>query len=185
MRKFIGGMAAAAVLLTLPSLAEAQRRTTAGARHEFGVDVFVGYVKPDGVDGGIRIGTPVDVRVGLVKAGKMMWEPRFGLAFETVGGGTTYELTPGVNVLFAQSPGNHRSGMYFTGGAGLVLVDAGPVGGTGFALNGGIGWRKPWGTAAWRYELGLGWSSEISDGPATVRLSTITIGARLGISLWH
>lgn len=184
MRKLIGGMAAAAVLLTLPSLAEAQRRTTAGARHEFGVDVFVGYVKPDGIDGGIAIGTPVDVRVGLVKAGKMMWEPRFSFAIST-GGGTEYELRPGVNVLFAQSPGNHRSGMYFTGGAGLMLVDEGANGGTGFALNGGVGWRKPYGTAAWRYELGLGWSSEITDGGTTVRASTITIGARLGISLWH
>ena len=186
MRKLIGGMAAVAVLISLPAMADAQRRAaTGGAKHEFGLDVFAGYVKPDGVDGGISIFTPLNVRVGLVKAGKIMWEPRFTLDFNTVGGATTYEFTPGVNLLYAQSPGGHRNGMFLTGGAGLVLVDEGALGGTGFALNGAVGWRKPYGSAAWRYELGVQWNSEITDGPAIIRLSTLFIGARLGISLWH
>lgn len=187
MRKLIGSIALVAVLAAVPASANAQRRAaaTGGAKHEFGVDVFAGYVKPSGVDGGIVIATPIDVRVGLVKAGKIMWEPRFTINFSTVGGTTTYELTPGVNLLYAQSPGGHRRGMFLTGGAGLVLVDEGAVGGTGFALNGAVGWRKPYGSAAWRYELGLQWTSEITDGGATVRPSTLFIGARLGISLWH
>lgn len=185
MRTLIVGVALAVMLASLPATADAQRRAATGPRHEFGVDVFAGYIKPDGGDGGIAIITPLNVRVGLVKAGDIMWEPRFSLDFSTVGGETTYELTPGVNLLYAQSPGGHRRGMFFTGGAGLVLVDEGPVGGTGFALNAAVGWRKPYGSAAWRYELGFQWTSEIEDGGAIIRPSTLFIGARAGISLWH
>jgi hypothetical protein len=185
MRKVIGGMAAVAVLMSVPALSQAQRRAAAasgGAKHEFGVDVGVAYVKPDQVDGGIVLGTPIDVRVGLVGRGKMMWEPRFSLAFSTLGGNTTYEFSPGVNVLFANSPGGHRRGMYFTGGAGLNLGDFGGGSGTAFSVNGGVGWRKPYGNGAWRYELGLQYDSESAE---LGQPSTISIGARVGISLWH
>ena len=184
MRKFLGSIALVAVLVSVPALADAQRRaaTTGGAKHEFGVDVGVGYLKPDGVDGGIFILTPLNIRVGLVKPGKMMWEPRLALNFSTVGGGTTYTFEPGVNVLIANSPGGHRNGMYFTGGAGLHLEDDGANSGTAFALNAGVGWRKPYGAAAWRYELGFQYTSESTDLGLP---STITIGARVGISLWH
>ena len=184
MRKLIGGMAAVAVLISLPAMADAQRRAAAGgARHEFGVDIGVAYVKPDAVDGGIVIGTPVDVRVGLVSAGKkMMWEPRFALLFSTVGGSTIYQFNPGVNVLFSNSPGGHRSGMYFTVGGGLALGDLGGGSGTAFSANGGVGWRKPYGSGAWRYELFVQYDSESLE---LLQPSTISIGARLGISLWH
>jgi opacity protein-like surface antigen len=183
MRKLIGGTVVVAMLISLAAAAHAQRRAAAGgAKHEFGVDVGAGYLKPDGVDGGIFILTPLNVRVGMVKPGKTMWEPRLSLAFSTVGGATTYTFEPGVNVLIANRPGGHRNGMYFTGGAGLHLEDDGANSGTAFALNGGVGWRKPYGSAAWRYELGLQYTSENT----TLGLpSTITIGARLGISLWH
>jgi len=184
MRKFLGSIALVAVLASVPALAEAQRRAaaTGGAKHEFGVDLFAGYVKPDGVDGGIVIGTPVDVRVGLVTSGSMMWEPRFSLGFSTVGSSTAYDFEPGVNVLFSNSPGGHRRGMYFTGGAGLILADNGVNNGTAFSLNAGVGWRKPYGSAAWRYELGFQWQSESADLGLP---STISIGARIGISLWR
>jgi hypothetical protein len=175
------------MLLSLPVAARAQRRTMAagGATHEFGIDVFAGYVKPDGTDGGIALVTPLNIRVGLVKAGKIMWEPRFSLDFSTVGGTTTYDLAPGVNLLYARSPGGHRRGMYLTGGAGLDLLDQGATSGTGFLLNAAIGWRKPYGSGALRYELGLQWSSEIKDGAAVIQPSTLSIGGRFGISLWH
>jgi hypothetical protein len=183
MRKLIGGAVAVAMLMSLPAAAHAQRRAAAGgAKHEFGVDIGVAYVKPDLVDGGIVIGTPVDVRVGLVSGKKMMWEPRFSLGFSTVGGSTTYEFQPGVNVLFANSPGGHRSGMYFTVGGGIALGDLGAGSGTAFSANGGIGWRKPYGSGAWRYELGVQYDSESAE---LLQPSTISIGARIGISLWH
>ena len=184
MRKLIGGMAFAAMLLSLPVAAQAQQRRTMAAstaHHELGVDVGIAYVKPSGIDGGIALKTPLDVRFGIVSSSNMMWEPRLGLEFSTVGGNTSYLLTPGVNVLFSNTPGRHRRGMYFTGGAGLVLADFGGGSGTAFQLNGGVGWRKPYESAAWRYELGFRWTSENTNiGP-----STIEIGARIGISLWH
>jgi hypothetical protein len=184
MRKVLSSIALVAVLVSVPALASAQRRaaTMSGAKHEFGVDVGVGYVKPSGVSGGIVIGTPIDVRVGLMSTGKMMWEPRFTLGFSSVGGSSTYDFEPGVNVLFANTPGGHRRGMYFTGGAGLLLADNGATNGTAFSLNGGVGWRKPYGSGAWRYELGFKWQSESTDLGLP---STITIGARIGLSLWN
>lgn len=183
MRKLIGGMAAVAVLISLPAVADAQRRAaTGGAKHEFGVDVGIAYVKPQNVSGGIVIQTPLDVRFGFVpSSGNMMWEPRVTLNLSSVGGTTTYLFTPGVNVLFANSPGRHRRGMYFTGGAGLVMGDLGGGSGTAFQANAGVGWRKPYGSAAWRYEMGFRYTSDNANlGP-----STIAIGGRIGISLWH
>jgi len=184
MRKVLSSIALVAVLVSVPALASAQRRAamSSGAKHEFGVDVGVGYVKPSGVSGGIVIGTPIDVRVGLMSTGKMMWEPRFSLGFSSVGGSSTYDFEPGVNVLVANGPGGNRNGMYFTGGAGLLFADNGLTNGTAFSLNGGVGWRKPYGSAAWRYELGFKWQGKST---ALGLPSTITIGARIGLSLWH
>src|SRR2546428_578545 len=83
-----------------PALLIAQRRAApaGGARHEFGVDLGAAYTKPKNIDGGITIGTPLAVRVGFVSRSKLMWEPRVTLDFSTVGGTTTYLLTPDVNV---------------------------------------------------------------------------------------
>jgi hypothetical protein len=185
MRKLFGGMVLTALALSLPAAVQAQRRAAApagGAKHEFGVDVGVAYVKPQNISGGIVIQTPFDVRFGFVPSrGNMMWEGRLTATINTVGGTTQYLLTPGANVLFSNSPGGHRRGMYFGGGAGLMLGDLGGGSGTAFQLNAGVGWRKPYGSGAWRYELGFQWTSENANlGP-----STIAIGGRIGISLWH
>ena len=184
MRKLFGGMVLAVVALSLPASAQAQQRRAAApsAKHEFGVDLGLAYVKPDGVDGGIAFGTPLDVRWGFVSAKSMMWEARGTFNFNTVGGETAYEIEPGVNVLFSNSTGGHRRGMYFTGGAGLLLADDGASSGTAFSINAGVGWRKPWGSAAWRYEVGFKWQSENADLGLP---STIFIGGRIGVSLWH
>jgi len=191
MRKLLGGMVIAAVALSLPASADAQRRASTaapGAKYEFGVDLSAAYVSPnaDGVDGGIALITPVDVRLGFVpRAGKkMMWEPRLALDFSTVGGETNYIFTPQINMLYANSAGGHHRGMYFTGGAGLVLGDLfGPSGsGTAFKLEGGVGWRKPWGSAAWRYELGVQYVSESAE--LGFFADYIAIGGRIGVSLW-
>lgn len=181
MRKLIGGVALAVMLLPLPAAAQRRATTASGAKHELGVDLGVAYVKPQNISGGIVIVTPVDVRFGFVpSSGNMMWEARGSLQFSSVGGNSTYLISPGVNVLFANSPGRHRNGMYLTGGAGLVLGDLGGGSGTAFSLNAGVGWRKPSGSAAWRYEVGFQYTSENANlGP-----STIAIGGRIGISLW-
>lgn len=182
MRKLMSGVALATLLGTIPALAEAQRQAASAARHEWGADVGVGYAKPDGVDGGIFITTPLDVRLGFVGRSNMMWEGRLGFDFSTVGGNTAYELRPSVNVLFANSPGRHRRGMYFTGGVGLVLADDGANSGTAFGFNAGVGWRKPYRSAALRYEFGFQWNSESADLGLP---STIIIGGRFGVSLWN
>jgi len=181
-------MVLAALALSLPAAAQAQRRAAApsGAKHEFGVDVGLAYVSSNitGVDGGIVMVTPLDVRFGFVpRSGKMMWEPRLTLNFSTVGGNTTYLFTPQVNMLYSNSTGGHRRGMYFTGGAGLVLGDGGAGSGTAVKLEGGIGWRKPYEGAAWRYEFGLQWVS--SSAELGLAADYIAIGGRIGISLWH
>jgi hypothetical protein len=186
MRKLFGGMVLAALAVSLPATAHAQRRAAAssmgGAKHELGVDLGVAYVKPQNVSGGILIQTPVDVRFGFVPAsGNMMWEPRATVTISTVGGNTTYLLTPSLHVLFANSPGHHRSGMYLTGGAGLVLADFGAGSGTAVQLGAGVGWRKPYGSGAWRYELGFQYQSD----NANIGPSSIAIGGTVGISLWH
>ena len=73
--------------------------------------------------------------------------------------------------------------MYFTGGAGLQMGDLGAGSGTAVKLEGGIGWRKPYESAAWRYEVGFQWvSSSAKLGPFA---DYIAIGGRVGISLWH
>lgn len=186
MRKLMSGIVFAAIALSLPVAAQAQRRAAGGTTHELGVDVGVAYVSPntDGVDGGISIITPFDVRYGFVpRSGKIMWEPRVGLNFTTVGGETQYLFTPQMNLLYANSTGGHRRGMYFTGGAGLVLGE-GPVGsGTAIKLEGGVGWRKPHGTAAWRYEVGFQFVSESAE--LGTFADYIAIGGRIGLSLWH
>jgi hypothetical protein len=181
MRKSIGSALLLAVLL--PSVGAAQRRAAAApGKQELGVDVGLAYAKPDGVDGGIQIGTPLDIRLGLRSKTKVMWEPRVTFAFSTVGGETRYGIAPGVNVLYATAPGGHRQGMYVTGGGALNLLDTGADAGTAFAFNAGVGWRRPWGSGAWRYEAGFRYSFENQD----IGLpSTIEIGVRFGVSLWH
>src|SRR6266699_2199886 len=111
MRKLFGGIVVAALALLVTTAAQAQRRTTTsasmgGAKHELGVDLGAAYVSSNltGVSGGIVIVTPLDLRVGFVpRSGKIMWEPRLNLNFSTVGGSTTYLLTPQMNLLYANS----------------------------------------------------------------------------------
>ena len=192
MRKLCGGVVLNAVALSLPVAAIAQRRASAagGVRREFGVDLNAAYVSPNqsGASGGIAIVTPVDIRYGFVpRSGKIMWEPRLSFNFNTVGGQTRYGLTPSVSMLYSNTPGGHRRGMYFTGGAGLVLGDpSGNASGTAVKLEGGVGWRKPYGTGgAFRYELGFQWVSSNTELAAAGLADYIAIGGRLGISLWH
>lgn len=187
MRRLIGGslLVAAALSSVAPLSLAAQRRaaaSTGGAKHEFGIDLGVFYSKPDNIDGGIEIGTPLDVRVGLMSGKKMQWEPRATLLFSSVGGTTSYRFGPGVNALISTTPGGHRNGMYWTVGGTLLLGDNGANSGTAFSVNGGVGWRKPYGSGAFRYELILRYDLESTDLGIP---NTLNIGGRLGLSLWH
>lgn len=183
MRKLLSSALLLAVVV--PSFAQAQQRRAqrpaGGAKHEFGVDVGAGYMKPEGLDGGIVIFTPVDVRVGFVSAKDIQWEGRLALGFSTLGGETAYALEPGVNVVYAMAPGTQRSGMYLTGGGAVLLEDDGANNGTRLSVNGAVGWRKPSGTAALRYEVGFTYFFESQD---LGRLSAFLIGGRVGLSLW-
>jgi hypothetical protein len=181
-------MVVAALAIASSAQAQQHRNTGAsmgGAKHELGVDLGLAYVKPSNVDGGISIQTPVDVRLGFVPGAgkKLMWEPRLSLNFNTVGGNTTYIFTPQVNALYANTPGMHHKGMYFTGGAGLVMGDGGAGSGTAVKLEAGVGWRKPYESAAWRYEVGVQWVSASDN--LGLFADYIAIGGRIGISLWH
>jgi hypothetical protein len=193
MRKLFGGIVLAAVALSIPAASSAQRRTTAvaagGAKHELGIDLSGAYVSPNtnGVDGGLAILAPVSVRYGIMpRSGKIMWEPRISLNLSSVGGQTRYALAPQLNLLYANTTGGHRRGMYFAGGAGLVLGDpSGNASGTAVKLEGGVGWRKPYGSGAWRYEVGIQWVSSNDELAAAFLADYIAIGGRIGISLWH
>ena len=190
MRKHLGSIAFVALFLSVPALVEAQRRAapSGGAKHEFGIDIGLGYYDPDGGDSGLRFATPLDVRVGFVTAKKLQWEGRVGIRFDSKGaGGTegTHEISLGANGVYAMTPRGNRSGMYLTGGAGISMRDVGTLSGTGFSLNAAIGWRKPAGNAALRYEVGLKYDGEVADGAVVLVPKTITIGGRIGLSLWH
>lgn len=189
MRKLFGGLVLAAALLSLPAAADAQRRAAAagGAKYEFGVDAGLSYYDPDIGASGIRIGTPLDVRVGFVTPKKLQWEPRLGFAYDSKGTDpdALYAIQPGVNVVYAMNQATNRRGMYLTGGVGLNLVGGGGFSGTGFGFNGAIGWRKPFGNAAWRYEVGISYDGEVSDGTAVLVAKTFSFGGRFGISFWN
>lgn len=189
MRKLIGTALLAAGLLVTPSLAVAQM-AHAGAKHEFGIDLRIAYSKPDGGDGAVLIGTPVDLRVGFASKGKLMVEPRFTFDFNSKGGIDTttgaatsaFIFTPGVNVLIAMGTGGHQSGMYVTVGAAYDIADFGDISFSNFSVNGGIGTRSAYGSGAFRPEAFIRYDLEnTSDGLPSV----LTFGVRLGLSLWH
>jgi hypothetical protein len=203
MRKLLSAIAALAVLMTLPAVADAQRRAAAQPRvHEFGIDLGLSWYSEDEGESGIQFGTPLDLRVGFPSRSKLMFEGRVGLGFDSKGGfdenlerTSSYTFTPGVNVLYSARPGAHRSGMYLSGGAGLNMFSGGELGGMGFALNGAVGWRKQMRNGgALRYEVGLRYDTEITDevdlgagGPQDVAISpsTLSVIGRVGFSFWH
>ena len=168
-------------LLLAPALAQAQM----APRKEFGVDVGIAYVSPDGGDGAFVIGTPVDVRIGFLSAGNMSFEPRFTFMFtsDNGGGDAAWAFNPTLNLLFKMGPGTHQRNRYFTVGAGINLVDPGAADAVNqISINGGIGMRRPQGSsAASRVELFVQYDLENSgDGIP----SAINIGARLGMSFF-
>ena len=196
MRKYICLMVAGAALS--PVIASAQRPPARPAarsapapapapKNEFGVDFGLSWVSPDGGDSEIRVGSPLDLRIGFVSKGRLMWEPRLSFAFDSegLGGDAAYSFSPQIVGLYSMSPQKHRAGMYLFGGAGINLVNAGiPAidGGTTFSLGAGVGTRKRMGNAAMRFEGGLRFDTEDADAGMP---SQFLVGGRVGLSFWH
>lgn len=186
MRKLIGMIVLVTVLAATPALAGAQRRAApaaGGPRYELGVDFAAYYAKPSGIDGGIQMGLPVDVRVAFLRRSKVLFEPRVSFNLNSIGT-TTYLFVPGLNVLYqlkrGTGPRNLIRAPYLTGGVALNLFDNGARSGTQFSLGGGVGTRVPLGTQAARLEGFLAYTLKGGGLP-----SNVAIGTRIGLSFWR
>ena len=189
--RLVRGVALLVSLAGIPVVGAAQH---AEGKHEVGVDVTIAFNylgSQSGVScsadcGTFSINTPVDVRIGIVSGTAWSFEPRFGIAYSSnvFNGGSALQLTPGVNVLYALKGNAHR-GAYVTGGLGVLYLDIGGGGGsaTQLSLNGGVGTRVPWESAAVRIEGYLRYRFEAIGGIDLY--SSYEIGTRIGFSLWH
>jgi hypothetical protein len=191
MGKVSGAAAVVGAMILVPTAAFAQRAGGGMAdapQHEFGVDVALAYSSVSGGNGVFSLATPVDVRVGFVSATKLSWEGRLGLAFTSTSGSTAYSLSPDVNVLYELGAGtgaHSMMGPYLTGGLGLGIISFGSSNsGVNFTVNAGVGTRIQAGSGgAWRFEGFLAYTPKNTTiGPFG---NMFSIGARVGLSLWH
>jgi len=186
MRHLIGSVSLTTALIASAAVAAAQHEAMGSARHELGVDVSASYVHQSLVGTSLNsfiIVTPVDVRLGFVSSGRLMFEPRFAFLFDSraAGTGSGYVFTPDVNVLYAK---NHKRGMYVTAGAGVDLQkDVTATGSSAqIGVNGGIGTRSPYESGAIRLEAFVQYRfKNTSKGLPNI----LSIGGRIGLSLWH
>jgi len=173
-------------ILSVPAAAQ-RKAGSVGPRQEIGADFTGFYNKPSGGSGGVDFGLPVDIRVGFLTHHKLMWEPRLSFQYSS-GGGTSYIIVPGVNVLYqlkrGTGPYNLMRAPYVTGGAALNVFHLGGGGGstswTQLSLNGGVGKRVPFGSSATRLEGVFGYTFKGGGAP-----SSFAIGTRIGLSFWH
>lgn len=188
MRKVTGSLLAAVALVALPHMAVAQRRAAAGggggAQHEFGVDIGAafGHIGSGCTAdcGTFEMGTPVDLRIGFVGR-SMNVEPRVTFSYLSQGGGHIMIFSPDVNFLKPMGQSTSRKGLYLTAGAGVTIVSAsGATSQNQFSLNGGVGTRIPYESAAWRLEGFFRYNFE-----SGALASGYNVGVRAGLSLWH
>ena len=191
MRRAFGSTLLAAGLMLAPALAVAQHGGMAMPDHEFGADLTVyygNYSLAGASQSHFVIGTPVDLRLGFVSSKTLVIEPRIGISYDSkalaAGSNSLLVLAPDLNFLFNMGSGTYRQGMYLTAGAGLNVLSVGGGGGsvTQLALNGGVGTRIPYGSAAWRLEAFVKYVTKNTSKGAP---SELQIGARAGLSLWH
>ena len=182
MRKFIGCLVTAIALIALPHIALAQREASRPT-HEFGVDLgaMFGHYSDCTADcGSFQAGTPLDLRVGFI-SGKTSFEPRVSLSYISQGGDHLLLVNPDLNVLFPMGSSTAHKGLYVTTGAGINIIDAGSNGSANqFSLNGGVGTRVPFESAAWRIEGFVRYNLSNSD-----FVASYNIGVRVGLSMWH
>ena len=185
------GSVMAAALALAPASANAQQmmdHEMGGKRptHETGVDVSVTYAKPDGGDGHVLIGTPVDVRLGFVTGGILEPEVRLLARFDSkqdgvAGAKSAYQLSPDINLLFNLA--GYEKGVYLTAGGGVNFVKAGGLPGAGqLSVNGGIGTRVPYEHGAIRLEA---FGRYDFENAANGLAKGFDAGARIGLTLWH
>src|SRR2546427_1980081 len=184
MRKLMGCAIAAAALVALPQVVQAQRARASGgggAKNEFGVDfgAAFGHVGSGCTAscGTFEAGTPVDLRVGFL-TGSMSVEPRVSLSYLSQGGGHLLVFSPDVNLLKPMGSSTARKGLYLTGGLGLNVISiSGASSENQFSLNGGGSTRIPMESNAWRLEGFFKYSFE-----SGALASTRNPGARAGMS---
>ena len=192
MRAMICSVVLVGLLGAVATEAAAQRRGAAAqapaVKHEFGFDLGLAYAIPSDIGGvsvgsGLQLGFPLDIRMGFVPRGKLMFEPRLSIQYDGTEVLDFYLIRPSVNVLYPLGRSTHRRGPYLTGGLGVLLAGGGSQSGTAFSFNAAIGTRKPWGNAAaFRLEGGVHYDTEIQD----IGLpAVLQIGARAGLSFWH
>jgi hypothetical protein len=194
MRSCCGKLMVAVALAMAPAVAAAQG---ALPHHEYGVDLALVFQNVSSLGGAGSTSrfvalTPVDVRVGFVSSSPLSLEGRLTFAFNSRGYGANaaYTLAPDLNVLYRLGHGSGAHGLlgpYLTGGLGLDLTDApngagGTRSGLVMSLNGGLGTRIAAGAAATRLEgfVAYAFKNATVDAPGT-----FSIGARVGLSLWH
>ncbi len=190
MRTRIGAVAVISGLVLVAGSARAQG-TVSG--HEYGVDIGMEFQNVSSLAGTgsttlFRAMTPVDVRVGFPSTTPLSLEGRFIFDFNSRGFGAnaSYYLGPDVNLIYRLGGARGPMGPYLTAGLGIAIANAPSAGGTSSglvpSLNGGIGTRIRAGTGAWRLEgfLAYAFKNAHLGSPAT-----LSIGARIGLSLWH
>lgn len=186
MQKVTASVLAAALLVALPHIATAQRHASSGAapKNEFGVDIGAAFGHTGGSCaancGTFDMGTPVDLRVGFI--GKSFnVEPRVAFSYVSQGGGHIMTFSPDVNFLKPMGQSTAHKGLYLTAGLGLNSVSiSGASSDNQFSLNGGVGTRMPFESAAWRLE-GL-FRYNFAGGALQ---SGYNLGVRAGVSLWR
>lgn len=182
MRRMIGSAVIAAGLTLAPALVAAQHSMDM-PKHEAGVDIAFAYIKPSGGTGVFAVMTPVDVRLGFVMQNGMTLEPRIGLQFRSGGGQSAHDVSLDLNLTKAVGSGTYRKGPYFTLGAGAeFLGSTGSTSGTLISFNGGIGTRSTYESGAIRLEAFVQYGLKNTT---LLTPSTLSIGARIGLSLWH
>jgi len=188
MRIVTGSLLAAVALVALPQMAVAQRRAASagggGPKNEFGVDIgaALGHIGSGCATncGTFELGTPVDLRVGFVGR-SISIEPRVTLSYLSQGGGHVLLFTPDVNFLKPMGQSTQHKGLYLTAGAGVTFISAsGASSANQFSINGGVGTRMPFESAAWRLEGFFRYSFQ--SGPLA---SGYNVGVRAGLSLWR
>jgi hypothetical protein len=167
---------------------EAQRRRARAAapppRLEFGADLVVGYERSsyEGQDESyVRAQFPFDVRVGYALDGRATVELRGSLDFQSgtgAGGGASYTARPGLNVTYGLGGGSSRGGLYATLGAAAVVSHYGGTSATQAAINGGVGTR-------WRKFRGEAFVANAFESATAGAPNELTVGVRLGLSIWQ